>query len=623
MRKKLLCIIPVFVLFMVYTTCVSAGIVYVDATDASDPNVAANTALATGEIFTADDPGTVGSGADGLWRKRAFSNGGTIFEAGGDWSGNNIEDCPRLMTTVDVPEGKYVVYAYMITAGDAQWRMGASLEDSEGELPVYRCNDPNGAATLAVAEDFEEPVPILTEADRTLWQIYLGTTDTTTAITVYIDDEAGREDDAGAGNSRTWYDGIGYEPAPPGIVYVDATEGEAGNTMLATGEIFEPVDVGTSGSGADGLWRWRAYANEGTIFEAGGSWEGNGNTEDCPRLMTSVEVEEGSYDVYVYMWADGDMWRIQASLEDIEGDLPLYLCNDPNGEATVAVAEDFEEPVPMLTEDNRTLWQVHLGTTDLTTMITVYVDDDPNHLYGAARTWYDGIGYKAASAPEGPSLEGLVAHYALEGDATDSSGNGLDGAEEIIGDGNAAVYVAGVVGMAIDLSPGSNGTIEGSIGPYVNCGYSPLFDFTDGMTVGAWVNIRSLPEVWRAIVTKGDSAWRLATNNTSSGFQFAFGGAGRGYPGANTATQVEFDEWHYVCGTYDKSVGGCIYLDGLLDGTSADLDGIDVNTNDVWIGGNNGDTGWRPYRLFDGMIDEVMIFDRALSADEVAALAGM
>jgi hypothetical protein len=57
----------------------------------------------------------------------------------------------------------------MITTGDAQWLMGASLTDDANELPLYLCNDPNGAATLAVAEDFEEPVPKLTEDNHTLW----------------------------------------------------------------------------------------------------------------------------------------------------------------------------------------------------------------------------------------------------------------------------------------------------------------------------------------------------------------------------------------------------------------------------------------------------------------------
>jgi len=59
----------------------------------------------------------------------------------------------------------------------------------------------------------------------------------------------------------------------------------------------------------------------------------------------------------------------------------------------------------------------------------------------------------------------------------------------------------------------------------------------------------------------------------------------------------------------------------VLDVSVADTAGIAVNTNEVWIGGNNGDTGWKPYRLFDGVIDEVRVYDRALSADEVAFLS--
>ncbi|MGD2095666.1 MAG: hypothetical protein PVH77_11715, partial [Phycisphaerales bacterium] len=264
MCKKLFYLSSVLVLSLVYTAGVSAGIVYVDATDASDPNVAVNTTLATGEALIADDPGTAGSGADGLWRGREFANGGTIFESGGSWEADlNTEDCPRLMTAVDVEEGSYDVYVYM-WADASQWRIQASLEDLEGDLPLYLCNDPNGEATVAVAEDFEEPVPMLTEGNRTLWQVYLGTTGTTTMITVYIDDDPNHI----TGNSRTWYDGIGYEPVPPKIVYVDATDASdpnvAANTTLATGEALIADDPGTAGSGADGLWRGREFANGGT-----------------------------------------------------------------------------------------------------------------------------------------------------------------------------------------------------------------------------------------------------------------------------------------------------------------------------------------------------------------------
>ena len=93
--------------------------------------------------------------------------------------------------------------------------------------------------------------------------------------------------------------------------------------------------------------------------------------------------------------------------------------------------------------------------------------------------------------------------------------------------------------------------------------------------------------------------------------------------GIDGTTEVGFDSWHYVCGTYDITDGAKLYVDGVLDVEVADTAGIALNTFDVTIGANLEDTGWKPYRLYDGIIDEVKIFNRAFSADEVMALAGM
>jgi hypothetical protein len=261
------------------------------------------------------------------------------------------------------------------------------------------------------------------------------------------------------------------------------------------------------------------------------------------------------------------------------------------------------------------------GTENASTTANLLPQGAWNLTAAGEQMFANAIEYMIPEEPEGPSMEGLVAYYALEGDALDSSGNGLDGALEVIGSGSDATFVDGAVGTAIDLLPNATGTE----GPYVNCGADPMFDLVDEVTVGAWVNIRSIPDEWRAIVAKGDSAWRIGNVGADPRFHFGFCGYGSRATthGIDGAIEVGFDEWHYVCGTYDITDGAKLYVDGVLDVEVADTAGINVNTYDVTIGANMEDTGWKPYRLFDGTIDEVMVYNRALSADEVVALAGL
>jgi hypothetical protein len=54
-----------------------------------------------------------------------------------------------------------------------------------------------------------------------------------------------------------------------------------------------------------------------------------------------------------------------------------------------------------------------------------------------------------------------------------------------------------------------------------------------------------------------------------------------------------------------------------VDGTNADKLGITLSTYNVYIGENAQQTG----RLWNGLIDEVRVFNRALSGGEVVFLA--
>ncbi len=212
----------------------------------------------------------------------------------------------------------------------------------------------------------------------------------------------------------------------------------------------------------------------------------------------------------------------------------------------------------------------------------------------------------AEPEPVDPGSDGLIAYYAFENDANDSSANGLHGT--LVGDPTFVEGPAGY-GMALDF--------DGD-GDYVDCGNSPLFDVTEQISIAAWVNIRSVPGEWRAVIAKGDNAWRISTNSSTQGLHFGFEDGTRGWQAANSDTVLPLNEWHHVCGTYDLQNGGRIYIDGALDGTNPDTEGITLDTYNVYIGDNSQNTG----RFWDGLIDEVAIYDRALSELEVLYLAG-
>jgi len=82
---------------------------------------------------------------DGLWDERAFGNFATIYQNAGVAAGVDTA-APRLRTTLTVPEAPpgmfYNVYVLFWTDTSFGWRVGASLSDDPGQLPVYTANTP-------------------------------------------------------------------------------------------------------------------------------------------------------------------------------------------------------------------------------------------------------------------------------------------------------------------------------------------------------------------------------------------------------------------------------------------------------------------------------------------------
>jgi hypothetical protein len=116
-----------------------------------------------------------------------------------------------------------------------------------------------------------------------------------------------------------------------------------------------------------------------------------------------------------------------------------------------------------------------------------------------------------------------------------------------------------------------------------------------------------------AIVTKGDDSWRLSTAQQQRKFHCSVNNYNNIV--LDGSTEVAASEWHYVAMVYNGDEIR-IYVDGKLDATKPWKGGIAVNDFDVLIGENAEQKG----RFFDGLVDDVRVYNYALKKGDIIAL---
>jgi len=82
-----------------------------------------------------------------------------------------------------------------------------------------------------------------------------------------------------------------------------------------------------------------------------------------------------------------------------------------------------------------------------------------------------------------------------------------------------------------------------------------------------------------------------------------------------SATEITLDTWHNICATYDKT-SMKLYINGVLDSTESNTSSIATSSENLTIGKSK----YFANREFDGKIDEVSIFNKALTQAEVTSL---
>ena len=215
-----------------------------------------------------------------------------------------------------------------------------------------------------------------------------------------------------------------------------------------------------------------------------------------------------------------------------------------------------------------------------------------------------------------PPPAGLVSWWPGDGNANDIR-DGNDGTLQ-----NGATFTAGKVGQAFSF----DGTND-----FVAIPHNPNLNPTGSFSVDAW--IKASPQQFSAdglfdIVDKShgwtDGTGWVLTGNPGGTVTFGFGKGGSTGDPANfvvvlTQTSVLDDQWHYLTGVYNGSQLE-IYVDGVLQNTTAFSGTPANNIREVEIGRSWNSLAGTPSRFFHGLIDEVEFFNRALSASEIQAI---
>jgi hypothetical protein len=129
------------------------------------------------------------------------------------------------------------------------------------------------------------------------------------------------------------------------------------------------------------------------------------------------------------------------------------------------------------------------------------------------------------------------------------------------------------------------------------------------MTLEAWVNPSTVSSTWRDVIYKGNDNYYLEASSSKGGAPAAGASSGT----VNGTAPLAANTWSHLAATYDGTMLR-LYVNGVQTASIAQTGSIATSTNPLQIGGDNifG-------QYFQGLIDEVRVYNRPLSQAEIQA----
>ena len=428
----------------------------------------------------------------------------------------------------------------------------------------------------------------------------------TSAVLVSPDNTSFVDPAAAGANDLVWTlpDPIGAGPVTCDVWYNinDPNMANPGAVQLLSGSTAETVTIGTPiVLGNNYYWRVDCYDPDATPVKTEGQvWEFN-------TINTAPTAEAGF---------DRNAW-----LEN--GSVTVVLDPKPNANDDV---DNYPGPLTAVMsttggtfdtapgEDPNTITFTAAGTYTL----TMTADDDGPGTAGLITT----DSFDITVYAEGTAENYLVAHYPFDVDASDATVNGHDGTLS----GDAAISVADTqVGAGALLLDGTDDFvfIDDSVHP-TDPNLITWADFgsagqSEEVTISVWIKPAAWSASWTQVVSKGYPGGYRITRGDYDGVVFAAdldwdGGVVYG----SDIYQMGDGNWHHLVATWDGGASA-LYIDGNFQYRMPQPHDtlLIKNKAQLQIGANaNADSS----QHFNGLIDEVRVYDVGLSHAEVLKL---
>ncbi|MDP4814427.1 MAG: LamG domain-containing protein, partial [Saprospiraceae bacterium] len=217
------------------------------------------------------------------------------------------------------------------------------------------------------------------------------------------------------------------------------------------------------------------------------------------------------------------------------------------------------------------------------------------------------VTFKKLSLPSYIPANGLVGWWPFNGNANDESGNGNHG----------TVNGANLTSDRF-MNNNSAYAFDGQ-NDFIQVEDADILDLTSNYTLSGWYLTNSPLQIDQTLLGKGridvGTGYQLIINGYETLIQFGYNDGSGLNGGATVKASTYTQGWHLLTGTYD-GVSAKLYIDGSLVSSVNVKYSLQKSTQPLLFGNETKNLS----RFFNGNIDDIAIWNRALSENEIKSL---